>query len=31
MDARHNHFVFAIKMAMGAAALFIAALPVVIH
>ena len=31
MDAQHTHFVIAIKLAMGTAALFIAALPVVIH
>jgi hypothetical protein len=31
MDAQNNHFILAIKLAMGTAALFVAALPVVIH
>lgn len=31
MDARHNNFVLAIKLAMAVAALFVVALPVVIH
>ena len=31
MDAQQTHFMFAIKLAMGVSALFVAALPVVIH